>query len=218
MALVCACLVLACGSGGLPSATAVYSGPISEEQNRRFFAGIEGRRVTRLLITSGGGEVDAAIVLGEWVYDRRLDVEVPEYCLSSCANYVFTAARHKRIHSGAIVAWHGNYRHLQETGLWKDDITARMRRHDEDRRTATRKARITVERLVGLERDFFARIGVDDYLCWIGKMPPYNVPDYYFLSVDDMERFGITRVQAPPDYAATDVSGFDHDIVYLRLE
>ena len=36
--------------------------------------------------------------------------------LSSCANYVFPAGYHKTIGPGAIVAWHGNYHHLKQTG------------------------------------------------------------------------------------------------------
>jgi hypothetical protein len=74
-----------------------------------------------------------------------------------------------------------------------------------------------VERLVGLERDFFARIGVDEFLCWVGKVPPYKAPNYYFLSGQDMARFGVSRVQTPPGYESTDVSGFSEHIMYIRL-
>lgn len=216
VALLCAAL---CAAAESPAEdTAYYRGSISAEHNREFFAALAGRPLRRLSITSGGGDVAAAIALGEWVHARTLDVEVPDYCLSSCANYVFPAGRNKLIHPGAVVAWHGNYRHLQETGLWRDDVMTRMQRYGEDEQAATRHVRAQVEELVGLERDFFARIGVDDRLCWIGKLPPYNVPDYYFLSTRDMARFGVVQVQAPADYAATDVSGFAHGIVHIELE
>jgi hypothetical protein len=170
-----------------------------------------------LIITSGGGDVEAGIALGLWVWDHKLDIEVPEYCLSSCANYVFPAGWHKSVGSGAIVAWHGNYNHLKQTGLWRDDIAGRVKRYGENAATASMRVREEVERLVRLEGDFFARIGVDEYLCWIGKMPPYNVPDYYFLSVQDMARFGVTLVQTPPGYESTDVSDFSVDIVHINL-
>lgn len=212
------CIVLPGMATPFPDRVAYYEGPISEERNRQFFETVAGRTLQRLSISSSGGEVAAAIVLGEWVFAQHLDVEVPDYCLSSCANYVFPAGRQKRIHAGAVVAWHGNYRHLQQTGLWRDDVTARMQRHGEDRKTATRHVLAQVAYLVTLERDFFARIGVDEHLCWIGKRPPYNVSDYYFLSTHDMARFGVDRVQAPPDYAQTDVSKFDDSIVYVGLE
>ncbi len=56
-----------------------------------------------------------------------------------------------------------------------------------------------------MERDFFRRIGVGDTLCWVGKMPPYNVLNHYFLFAHDMARFGMANVHTPPDYEQTDV-------------
>jgi hypothetical protein len=197
--------------------TAYYDGAISEAQNRRFFESVAGRAITRLVITSSGGEVEAGITLGRWVFERQIDVEVVRYCLSSCANYVFPAGRHKVIRPGAVVAWHGNYHHLARTGLWKDDVARRIARDGEDPETARRKVKAQVERLVRLERAFFRRIGVDQYVCWVGKVPPYNLPNYYFLSKRDMARFGITDVEVPPGYPETNVSGFAEDVRYLLL-
>jgi hypothetical protein len=196
---------------------AYYSGPISNDENRRFFSAVADRPVKRLVISSGGGEVEAGIALGTWVFERQLDVEVGEYCLSSCANYVFTAASRKFIAPGAVVAWHGNYHHLQETGLWTDDIAVRIQRDGEDAVTARERVRARLERLVRLERDFFDRIGVDEYLCWIGKMPPYNAPNYYFLSQQDMAGFGVSQVQTPPGYEDTDVGSLGESVVFIRL-
>ena len=201
----------------LKAGTAYYSGPISAELNNRFFQAVQGKVVKRLIITSSGGEVEAGIALGSWVADHNLNIEIPEYCLSSCANYVFPAGQHKSIGEGAIVAWHGNYIHLKQTGLWQDDIAGRRVRTGEDAATARAHVREGVERLVSLERDFFARIGVNEYLCWIGKMPPYNAPDYYFLSTQDMARFGVTHVQTTPGYETTDVSDFGNHIIYIKL-
>ncbi len=161
----------------LAGETAYYSGALSAELNQRFFNAVNGKAVKRLVITSGGGEVTAGIALGLWLFEHRINVEVAEYCLSSCANYVFPAGQQKSIGAGAIVAWHGNYHHLKQTGLWQDDIAGRMERHGEDRATAAAYVREEVDRLVRLEQDFFARIGIDEYLCWVGKMPPYNAPN-----------------------------------------
>ena len=169
------------------------------------------------MITSSGGAVEAGIALGTWVFEHQLDVEVPKYCLSSCANYVFPAGNRKYIGPGAVVAWHGNYHHLKETGLWVEDIAMRMQRYGEDATTAREEARAEMERLVRIEQDFFIRIGVDQYLCWVGKMPPYNAPNYYFLSPEDMAGFGITQVQTSPGYENTDVSDLEASIIYIRL-
>jgi hypothetical protein len=96
-------------------------------------------------------------------------------------------------------------------------VRRRVARDGQDRDAARREVLAQVDRLVRLEQDFFRHVGVDEYLCWIGKMPPYNIPNYYFLSKADMVRFGVTQVQTPPDYERTDVSYFPFHIMYLRL-
>lgn len=195
-----------------------YQGPLSAAPVARLLEAVQGLTVRELVITSSGGEVAAGIRLGSWVSSRQVDVRVVDYCLSSCANYVFTAGRRKRIDPGAVVAWHGNYHHLRATGLWQDDIPLRMRRTGEDEATARRHVLAQVEELVSREQDFFARIGVDQRLCWIGKRPPYDVPDYFFLTARDMARFGVTGIELPTAYADVDVSGFAVDIRLIRLD
>lgn len=208
----------AIASSQTPKETAYYAGSIDKAQNRTFFETVAGRRIKRLIISSRGGEVAAAIKLAMWIADQRLDVEVSEYCLSACANYVFPAGQHKVIRPGAVVAWHGNYRHLKMTGLWKDDIAPRMERYNEDADNARQRASAEVDRLVRLERNFFRHIGVDEYVCWVGKMPPYNAANYYFLSAHDMARFGIVNVQTPPDYENTNVSKFSDHVMFITLK
>ena len=194
-----------------------YTGSISDELNQLLFDQVAGQEVTRLVITSDGGDVTAGIALGYWVFNNGIDIEVPEYCLSSCANYVFTAGRNKLVRSGAIVAWHGNYNHLLQTGLWRDDIELRMQRTGEARAEATIHARALAEKLVAEERDFFTHIGVDEYLCWVGKMPPYNAADYYFLDLEDMARFGVNNVQIPADYRESRARALDVNAIYIDL-
>ena len=197
--------------------TAYYTGDINGEKNQKFFNSVQGKAIRRLVITSSGGEVEAGIELGYWVHDQQVDIEIPVYCLSSCANYVFTAGNNKFIATGAIVAWHGNYNHLLQTGLWKDDIAYRMERTGEDEDTAMMVALTVVDRLVRLEQIFFEYIGVNEYICWIGKMPPHNVPNYYFLSSDDMARFGVGNVHTPADYRTSNVFSVEEDIRYVSL-
>jgi hypothetical protein len=202
----------------LEATTAFYEGSLSVEHNVSFFDMVDGQPVRRLIITSSGGEVEAGIELGEWVYRHGIDVEVPDHCLSSCANYVFPAGRNKTILDGAMVAWHGNYHHLKATGLWLNDVSARMKHTGETLEQATQQVRQQMEHLVRLEHDFFAAIAVDQHLCWIGKMPPYNAPNYYYLSPQDMARFGLTQVRASVDYQASDLSRFSDLILFIRLE
>lgn len=198
--------------------TASYTGPITTGDSQALFRAVNNRHINRLIITSSGGEVVAGIALGRWVYKNKLTVEVKDYCLSSCANYVFPAGQKKIIQPGAIVAWHGNYHHLQATGLWREEIARRRQKTGESLETATRYIQVQVESLVLLERQFFAEIGVDQKICWVGKMPPYNVPNYYFMSGQDMARFGLRGLELPDNYEGSDVSVLADDIRLVRLE
>lgn len=194
-----------------------YSGPISHEKNQKFFTKITGRNISRLVIKSSGGDVEAGIELGRWVFKNKIIVIVTGYCFSSCANYVFTAGSRKIIQPGSLVAWHGNYHHLLSTGLWRDDINSRMMRTNENLQVATDIIRKQVSKLVKLEKDFFKLIGVNQYICWVGKMPPYNVKNYYSMSVSDMSHFGVTDVTSPDDYLQTDLNRFKDSIVFIAL-
>ncbi len=214
--------MLSSGSFGMTVAnkesnTAIYVSEISKENNATFFSSIKNRMIKKLRVNSSGGDVEAAIKLARWIYNNKVDIEVIEYCLSSCANYLFTAAFHKTILPGAIVAWHGNYHHLKQTGLWRDDIQSRMKRTGESRVQARTHVLQQVNNLVKLEQSFFKEIGIDEKICWIGKIPPYNVKNYYFLSVSDMHRFGVRNVTLTKNYEKTSVKKFIEHIVYLKL-
>ena len=74
--------------------TIVYSGDISDTANEAVLSLLKmhPQTFTMLAITSPGGEVNAGMDLGDMVFSHQLSVKIEDYCLSSCANYVFTAA------------------------------------------------------------------------------------------------------------------------------
>ncbi|KNY39812.1 peptidase [Vibrio harveyi] len=86
-----------------------YTGTLTPEGNESVFKVYNDSKVKpkTLSITSDGGDVELGIALGEWVFDKKLDVEVEDYCLSSCANYIFTSGRYKYISNKAIIGFHG---------------------------------------------------------------------------------------------------------------
>ncbi|MCP3704540.1 MAG: hypothetical protein GY954_16625, partial [Alteromonas sp.] len=97
--LLSACSTL--GNIELPSApvislngsTVIFNGPTSSKNARAFAEFInENDFITRLKITSSGGDVFGGMDIGNIVHQHKLDVEVHDYCLSSCANYIATAA------------------------------------------------------------------------------------------------------------------------------
>jgi hypothetical protein len=160
----------------------VFKGQINARSAAEFLRLLrEDPKITRLVISSRGGMVTAALDMALAVHERQLDVEVPVACMSSCANYVFPAGRNKTVGRPDAVAWHGNMTHvlyLQQTGQasWNEDQIEGARQ------------------LAVREAQFYRRIGVDGFACWFGKIAPYNVDDFYSLSASDMQRFGIGHV------------------------
>ncbi|MGP7256003.1 hypothetical protein ACTZQ8_25120 [Klebsiella pneumoniae] len=64
--------------------------------------------VRTISINSGSGDIETAINIGRIIYDKGISIEVRRLCLSSCANYLFPAARNKIINYGSIIGFHGS--------------------------------------------------------------------------------------------------------------
>jgi hypothetical protein len=75
------------------------------------FAALVDDKVRVVKISSEGGSTQDAITIAEEIERRRLNVLVDGVCLSSCANYIFVAARQKLTKPGSIVAFHGGHTH-----------------------------------------------------------------------------------------------------------
>ena len=210
------------GSGGVPAqggaedasggevvvrtqgASLFYTGPITPEAVARARGLLEASpQVTEVVIHSEGGDVEAGMDFGEAIHGRGLDVRVEGgLCMSSCANYVFPAGRHKTIEPGSLVLWHGSM--LQE-GLARDVDFSRAEEQLGrplrflERWQARRAAREFV-RSKGRRQDaFYDRIGVDGAITVIGQRQGCRCN--WTLSIGDMARFGVLDVSAPADYA-----------------
>lgn len=61
----------------------------------------------RILIDSGGGDSLAALAIAKIIQQHRINVEVNNFCASSCANYIFIAGNEKIIGPSAIIMFHG---------------------------------------------------------------------------------------------------------------
>ena len=143
---------------------------------------------------------------GIWVVDGNLDVVVDHSCLSSCANYVFTAGRNKSILPGAVVAWHGSAKQPglldQLHAIVEEQIDAHELSPRARKRELRRAKRANVKYLTDAiykQDQFFYRLGVDEYVTRIGN-EKYGVRGFFYLSVEDMAAFGIDNVTAPEDY------------------
>jgi hypothetical protein len=169
--------------------------------------------IKRLVITSRGGLVAPALDMAEAIAARGLDVEVPEDCLSSCANYIFPAGRRKTLGWRGAVAWHGNMTHI----LYLSQTTRGASGDAGSAQGPWTEAQLADARnLAQRENAFFRRIGVDGYVCWFGKVSPYEVPGFYYLSVQDMRRFGIADVTVQSGGPPQDPEGLERVMVDER--
>ena len=166
-----------------------YYGPLSEEGLARL-RGTDAAGAHTLLVQSGGGEVGASMDIGNWVRDHQLDVVVADYCVSSCANYVFLAGVHKWILPGGVVAWHGSAR---DAAI--EDVPLAQRA----------KARAYLADVVPREEAFFRRIGVSGCIARVG-VDRLGVNGFSTMSVEDMRRFGVTDIVTGP-HDEKDIAG-----------
>lgn len=172
-------------------ATIRIEGTIRARTAQSFQEALAAGGITRVQLNSGGGEVEPSLAIARSIFATGLDVEVVGDCLSACANYLFPAGKNKLISGPGVVGWHGNIQHL-------------VYLHETGERVMVEQTYQGMVETAQHEADFFAMIGVNPFVCWFGKVDPFNVKNFYFLTVADMERFGIRNVTARPDYADTD--------------
>lgn len=93
----------------LDEQTLLFKGPIKFDTDQAFRAALTPQ-VTKVVLDSSGGEVIAGLKMGRLIFERGLDIEVNGMCMSSCANYLFTAGKHKTVRPGSAVGFHGEPR------------------------------------------------------------------------------------------------------------
>lgn len=204
-----------------------YRGEMTEEGLATLKRLAYGQAIDTLVVDSAGGEIVVGMDFGNWVVERQLNVVVDGVCLSSCANYVFTAGSKKSILPGSVVAWHGSAKQPglldQMHAMIEKDVKARRLPPGKEAEELVRARQKNVDYLTGAivkQGEFFHRVGVDEYVTRIGN-EVYGLPGFYYLSVEDMARFGIRDVTAPDNYAQMDLSALrrrtGHAIRYLKL-
>ncbi len=195
-------------------------------------AKINKSEIRWLVINSGGGEIGVSIDIGLWIFDNGLNVRVSDSCMSSCANYVFPAGKKKIIDDNAIVAWHGSAPQSDLDSPLEEDqnlieqiddhlktIKDPVKRKEEKKRILKNTNKYAID-VISKQKSFFNKIGIDGNITIIGHDVKYGVEDFWFLSVEDMAKFGVENIIAPVDYPKTDVSRFNtkgHSVVFLEL-
>jgi hypothetical protein len=189
--------------------TAFYTGNMSKASSAAFDAAVAGVRrgqVTRLVISSGGGDTVEGRHVGRWVRDMALVVEVDVICFSSCADYVFPAGRARVIRADAYVGWHGNERQFHvlaaRRGVSLAEVLGGYVPQDTppEQRDAFVQEFLRSVAVTGKdEADFYAQLGLDDAfaVCGVGdvleKRPGYAGQKGWGFSLEDMARLGLAN-------------------------
>jgi hypothetical protein len=184
-----------------------YTGNFSKASTAVFDAAVAGVRrgqLTRMVISSGGGDTVEGRHVGRWVRDMALVVEVDVICFSSCADYVFPAGRARVIRADAFVGWHGNERQFDvlaaRTGVSVADQLATVPPADVAPGPRAAFVQEALRSFAVTQKDeaaFYANLGLNDdfAVCAVGdvleKHPGFAGQIGWGFSLADMARLGL---------------------------
>jgi hypothetical protein len=147
-----------------------YAGELDDQANARLFKLYDGlkRKPRTLSILSRGGPVRAGMALGSWVRAHKLNVKVLEYCLSSCANYVFPAGARKIVSNFAVIGFHGGAASMLASFKpeWKT-LTP-------EARTMLVELQASLRAQMQEERSYLKKIGVRGDMVSLGQQEQYQ--------------------------------------------
>lgn len=158
---------------------------------REFVALLRTKPIQWVLIVSYGGDVGSALDMADAISESGASLIINGPCLSSCANYIFLAAREKYVLSGGVVAWHGG---IPDAASSESDPLAP---------------------LIARSNAFFDRIGVDKRLFEqfpqeLANSAPFHraidakvAPFWTYPEADLEKRFMVTGIRAYwfPEYS-----------------
>jgi hypothetical protein len=155
-------------------------------------------------VTSRGGSLLAAVDLARWILDRGLEVEVQDYCLSSCANYILAAGTVTRISAHAALAWHGGA--LQQIPYEDATIVDQNMKPVSAERAAQIRERNRAERdrwvadMRAQESAFLSHVGVVQQMTVLGQQERYDATrnsgsTIWDFSLEDLHALGLRQLQ-----------------------
>lgn len=175
--------------------TLKYSGHIENGDLERLEAILKPEDKV-LYVDSKGGDAEVGVRLALKLLPNQMTVIVDGFCSSSCANYLFTAGYRKEIRKG-WVGYHGNI-----TALLAQSWEENAKKMKEEYNLTDEQIEEMHQRLMNsakLEKDYFAKIGVDQSLFDRTQIPDKgmgNGINYTFLvpKPETFKRYGITNV------------------------
>ena len=222
--------------------TVYFTGHISEASADVFAKAVSPLargQVTRIVVSSRGGDTLPGRRIGQWVHDMGLVVEVEKVCFSSCANYIFPAGRGRVIRADSFVGWHGNERafevNARRAGKTLEEFMRPMMEPSLAKSTLEEREGLSVDAFfarqiggmrqsIAEEGKYFAQLGLDDAFaaCGVGdvleKRPGFKDQWGWGFSIADMERMGLAHTSYLGDGAYEANSRFQKFLVRLTAE
>lgn len=181
-----------------------YDGDLTEDgflEFQRIFS--ENKQLVKWVdIKSKGGEINVGMDFGDFIHSQGLNLSVAEYCLSSCANYVFTAAASKKIGKYALIGFHGgaSSQSFDDTQLEEQIRSFPPEQQAELRRQMMAQLQAYLERSEQRERAYFKKIGVNQQITTLGQAQAYTerykAKEYigWYYTVADLEKLGVKNI------------------------
>ncbi len=192
--------------------TLIYNGAINGEAVLRAIrlARTSEKPITKLIITSPGGDISAGIEFGYFIKEKNLEVDVRKLCFSACANYILPAAKKVVIKRDSMVAWHGGA--MQEDDMWRETVPNEYR---SDFFVYLNKVRIR-------EQAFYNTIGVDPQIATYGQTKTESCQkqrfaEGWFYSVEDMNKMGIKDITIEGGELVTKVEYEGEEIIACQM-
>jgi hypothetical protein len=159
-----------------------------------------------ITVASSGGDAEAAMLLGDWIFKNQINIRVRSLCVSSCANYIFPAGRLKEIEPRGLVIWHGSalQRNFREFISKYESMQAADGSNPYLAENSLNYNSLL--RIIKKQNEFFAKIGVDESILRLGQEPFDYDTSGWSATPQVMKKYGINDIEAPTNYG--DISYF----------
>jgi hypothetical protein len=206
----------------LTNGTLLIQGRLNNELLNSFYAIAEKNDLSgvKVKLRSQGGSTKVGMIIGREIYRLQLDVEVDEYCISSCANYLFTAGKNKYLQSAEHLQFHGGS--LQPNFVDVALSLVSKNKHMEHFDDSAVPNAPELRKLYGLRKDhpfnpasgilaevaYFKEIDVNPIIPVYGQYGDYakwfndGVHDLYFFLEEDLKLLGVKNVHIAEPYQA----------------
>jgi ATP-dependent protease ClpP protease subunit len=175
-----------------------YEGDITQGKNKKFFDLSKKSQTHDIYINSGGGDIEQGMALGDFIYNKEMNVYITHYCFSSCANYVFTSGKNKFISEHALIGYHGGaYSFTIDQFLISEENYLKRKLTKQEVIDYTKKYSDYINRIKVEQDDFYSKRHINKKIASLGANAYPNVDityDLAYYTILDFNRLGVHNI------------------------